>query len=171
MTPQSSTDYLLTHHPRQFKTSDETKEPRTYTAAHAKAKKQRITKELKALGITSYGLLKMETRQLPRILHDNEHVQGIVYGHHVNGSAMLVATDRRVMFIDKKPFFMNSDEVTYDIVSGVSYGKVGLFATVNLHTRIGDYKIRTMNARSARIFIDFIEQRCLEHMEQRRDYD
>jgi hypothetical protein len=101
-------------------------------------------------------------RELAAILHEDERIKGVVYGKHTEGFAVLTATDRRVLFIDKKPLFLRADEITYELVGGITYGKIGPWATITLHTRIGDYTIRTMNFTSAQYFITFIELRCLE---------
>jgi hypothetical protein len=138
--------------------------------AHMKAKRQRLITELKALGVSSFGLMYSEMNQLADILHDNEVLKGVVYGRYTDGFAVLAATDRRVLFIDKKPLLLKADEITYGLVGGVSFGKVGPLATVTLHTRIGDYKIKTLNFVSAQYFIDFIEERCLEHVITNGEY-
>src|SRR5688572_16319022 len=59
---------------------------------------QRITEDLRKLGVSSYGFMKLSVRHLPRVIHPDEQIQGIVYGRHTNGSAVLVATDRRALF-------------------------------------------------------------------------
>ncbi len=125
----------------------------------------RIIEELKNVGMTSYGLLKMETAKLPHIMHEDEHIGGVVYGHTTGdkiGSAMLVATDKRVLFIDVKPFFTASDEVSYDVVSGIKHNHVGPFAGVVLHTRVRDYGMRFVNNKCADTFVKFIEKH-IEH--------
>jgi hypothetical protein len=136
-------------------------------------KKERVSQELKDLGVSFWGLMMAESRELPYILHDDEHLKGVVYGHYEGGFAMMAATDRRALFVDKKPFFIKALEMAYELVGGVSYGKVGFLATVTLHTRMGDYKISTMNFTCARRFIDFIEERCLERKleEQSTNYE
>jgi hypothetical protein len=130
-----------------------------YTAAKHKA---RIKSELKDLGVTSWGMLYAESRYLHLIIHDHERLEAIVYGHYADGTGMLTATDKRVIFLDKKPLFIRTDELTYDVVSGVSYNQMGLIATVTLHTRLGDYTLRTMNLKCAQHFRNFIESHCLE---------
>lgn len=70
--------------------------------------KKRIVKELKEAGMTPWGFLKMETKRLPEIIHEDEKIGGVVYGRTTGdkiGSAMLIATDKRVIFLDVKPFF------------------------------------------------------------------
>lgn len=131
--------------------------------------KERIQQELIDVGVTKAGLLLRESRHLHTVIHTDEHLGGVVYGFHEDGMAMLVATDRRVIFLDKKPFFEDQDEITYDVVSGVTIGKMKRVATVKLHTRIKDYSIRTYNPKCAQRFVDYIEWRGLEHA-NRREY-
>lgn len=126
------------------------------------AHKRRIRKELRDLGVSRSALLRMEAHYLPHIIHPDERLGGVVYGHHHDGYAMLVATDRRIIFLDKKPLFVNEDEIKYDIVGGVSFGHAGYGSTVTLHTRMKDYAIRTLNQRCATTFVEYIESRCLE---------
>lgn len=165
-------DYIIKHKPIfQMGTSGMT---RRYPEEQIAAKKARIYQELKDLGVGRYYMLWSETKQLPRILHDDEHLNGIVYGKCEDGYAVLAATDRRVLFIDKKPLFVKADEMTYDIVGGVSFGSMGPVSTITLHTRMGDYKMRTMNLKSAQYFVHYIEGRCLERLmsgkENKYDY-
>lgn len=127
------------------------------------SKTKRIHDELKAAGITGYGLTKMAIRELPHILHDDEHIKGILYGQIGGGnSATLVATDKRIVFVDKRMMFMTVDEVAYDVVSGIKVSSSGLFTTVQLHTKVNDYLLRRVNAQCARIFTSFIEKKRLE---------
>jgi PH (Pleckstrin Homology) domain-containing protein len=117
----------------------------------------RIANDLKKLGVSKFGLMMAESKYLPKIIQSDEPITGVVYGHHEDGYAMLVATDRRVIFLDKKPLFTNQDDIDYGVVSGVSNGH-GTFAnTVTLHTRVKDYAIKTHNRKCALGFVRFIE--------------
>lgn len=124
----------------------------------------RIQIELKQAGVTRYGLLKAESRYLHRVIRPDDHIRAVVYGRNREGSAMMVATDSRLVYLDKKPFFVKTDELTYEIVSGVMTGHSGLFTTVTLHTRMGDFIFRTMNPKSTAMFLNYIESRCLEYL-------
>lgn len=132
----------------------------SFKAEHNK----RIRLELKAAGATSWGLMKLESKFLPRIIHDDEHIGAVVYGHYKkHESGMLVATNKRVLFLDRKPlFFSVSDELTYDVVSGVGRDEAGPFSSVTLHTRLGDYNVRLVNSAAAEKFLHFIEAKRLE---------
>lgn len=130
--------------------------------------KQRINKELKAVGVTWYGMLKFAIRYMPKIIHEDEHIKGVVYGRYRDKSGgsnwnegMLIATDLRVIFLDHKPGFTKIDEITYDVVSGISI-TTAIFSAVTLRTRLGDYMIRFANERCAEIFVEYVEERRLE---------
>lgn len=121
-----------------------------------------VKKQLKLAGVTGVGLLKMESRYLPHIIHENETIGGVIYGRQHGNSVMLVATDSRVIFLDRKPGYTNSEELTYDVVAGVTYNKQGSFASVTLHTRLGDFGMSFVNIRAADRFTEFVEKRRLE---------
>ncbi len=123
---------------------------------------KRVQAELKAVGVGLIGLRTPEAKELTKILHTDEHIGGVVYGRYANSLAWLVATDKRVIFLDKKPLFMTTDELTYDVVSGVKSSHAGLFTAVTLHTRVNDYTFRFVSSKSAGIFVKYIEARRLE---------
>lgn len=128
---------------------------------------RRIKQELKQAGVSRIGLHLMESRFLPHIIHGNEHIGGAVYGHHDQGTVMVVATDQRLIFLDKKPLFIDEDQISYDVVAGVDYSEAGFGATVTVHTRVKDFKIKALNQRAAHRFVRYLEQKC--HHLQRED--
>lgn len=130
---------------------------------------QRIKQELKMVGVTSFGLVKFTSKYLPAVLHPDEHIKGAVYGRYTEGTGllqwvegMLVATDKRILFIDHKPGFSKVDELTYDVISGVKKVYTWPFSSMTLHTRLGDYLVRFANAKCIDIFVQYIEARRLE---------
>jgi hypothetical protein len=133
------------------------------------AEAKRIRQELRQAGVTWYGSIKFAVRYLPHILHEGEHVNGAVYGRYAAGSGMLnweegilVATERRILFLDRKPGYEATDELTYDVVSGVQKSYAWPFAAITLHTRLGNYTIRFANKKCIDTFIRYVERRRLE---------
>lgn len=123
----------------------------------------RVREELVFAGLTNRSLGKSECKHLPDLIHEKEHVHAAVMGRtNLTTNALLVATDRKILFIDSSPMFVNTDEVTYEVVSGVSFGKQGLANEVTLHTKIKDFTLILVNAVSAKKFVKYIEQRRLE---------
>jgi uncharacterized pyridoxamine 5'-phosphate oxidase family protein len=118
---------------------------------------KRIKQELIAVSMNNYGLLKTETRHLPSIIHEDEHIGGVIYGRAESAGGMLVATDRRLLFLDHRLFFKKTDEISYDVVSGVSTNNQGNFTSITVHTRLGDFTLRYVNTKSASHFVHYIE--------------
>lgn len=125
-------------------------------------KAQRIQNELKQAGAGNIAMHTPEEKALLDIIHDDEHIGGIIYGRYTEGLAWLIATDRRVIFMDKKPLFTTTDEISYDIVTGTKMTRAGLFTSVTLHTRVADYAIRFVKSKCAKIFVNYLESRRLE---------
>jgi hypothetical protein len=124
-------------------------------------KVRRVRRELVDAGITSYGLLKGESRVIHRVLHADEHIEAIVYGQHHSSSVMLAATSERIIFLDKKPMALFLDEVSYEVVSGIEFGIHMLFASLTLHTPVKNYDIKYANLRCAQSFAKHIESHRL----------
>lgn len=123
---------------------------------------RRIYTELRNAGMTRYGMSKMATSYLPSVIHENEHIHGVIYGKSSEGHVMLVATDKRVLYIDRKPFFTVTDELSYDIISGIRISIAGLFVSVIVHTRAGEFSLKYVNRTCARIFAEYIEKQRIE---------
>lgn len=126
--------------------------------------------DLQALGADEFDLMLPETHALLDIIHDDETIVGIVYGRykqnnaeHASGRGALVATSRRLLLVNKKPMFLKCDELSYNVISGVSYSKAGIAGTATVHSRTGDISIRTYNFKCANIFVEAIEAKCLNN--------
>lgn len=136
-------------------------EQKRRSALHTQVHEYRVRESLIHLGVSKTGLSSEEVRYLPKLIRVDEQIGGVVYGWHQDGFAMLVATDKRVIFLDKKPLFSTVDDIRYEVISGVSFGHVGIGSTVTLHTKIKDYKLRTFNEKCSMGFVQYIESRCL----------
>jgi len=129
---------------------------------------QRIRTELRKVGISSLSLAGFAGKYLPFILQDDEHIQGAVYGRYVQpdqclrlAEGMLVATDSRIIFLDRKSSHEGMDEVPYDAVSDVKKSLIWPFSSVTLRTRGGDYTLKFANPKCINIFTHYIEERRL----------
>lgn len=142
--------------------------PEDDNAAHVR----RVQDELRDAGATMYGLAKFSSQYLYRLVHPDEHIRGAVYGRYKGGrgilgftEGMLVATDRRIVFLDYKPGFTSVEEIAYRAVSGIDYVVAGPFSSVTLHTRIGSFTIRYANATCIHTFVSYIGTRQIEEPE------
>lgn len=134
------------------------------------SRRQEIEQSIRALGADSFDVLLPETRMLPVVTDSNETIEGIVYGRYQKeddmtllvGRGALVATNRRVLLIDRKFLYMRYDEIEFEVISGISFASVWPMTTVTLRTRQGDIKLRTFNRQCAENFVAAIEERLFE---------
>lgn len=124
---------------------------------------ERVRQELRDAGMSRYGMMMSESRYLPRVIHATEHIKAVIYGWQPAGTVTLIATDHRILFLEKRPFYLRDDEVSYDSVRGFSYYHAGLGSTVILHTQVQDYPVRSFNKTAIQKFIDYVELRSFEH--------
>ncbi len=131
--------------------------------------KTSITSSLKRLGANQYDLWLPETHSLPAFIRADETLEGIIYGkYHISselpsGRGALVATNRRVIFIDRKPGYTRATEIAYDVVSAITRSQTGFTNYVTLNTRLADITIRTFNPRCAMSFVEAIEHNIFNH--------
>lgn len=125
------------------------------------ANQERVRRELIKAGLSWLSVARSEGRHLPSIIYEDEHIGGAVYGVGSSGWCMLVATEKRVIYLDKKPFFTTKDILTYDIVSGVKSNSAGPFSSVTLQTRGTEYTLKYVNHQAAENFSKYIESRRL----------
>ncbi|PIZ62672.1 hypothetical protein COY17_02185 [Candidatus Saccharibacteria bacterium CG_4_10_14_0_2_um_filter_52_9] len=114
--------------------------------------------------------MKFNAHYLPTIIHDNEHIQAVIYGRIAEDPGLLswvdrmvVATDRRVISLNHKPGYTDNDEFTHDIVDGVDVSRADPFTAVTLNTKISHFTLRFVNNRCVEKFVHYIEKRRLEY--------
>ncbi len=124
-----------------------------------------MRQRLALLGADNYDLHLPETYTLPLVISPTETIRGVLYGRYtlsgehetVLGRGVLVATDRRIVFLDKKPLYVRLDDISYDRVGSITFERVLFMSNVVLHTRMGDFHFRTFNHKAAHQFVSAIE--------------
>lgn len=135
------------------------------------SRRPNLKKKLKSLGAVTYDLMLPETQAIPSVIDPNEDIIGLVYGRYKDdrentvSRGVLIATDSRVVLLNKKPMFEQSDEFEYRVISGVDFSEVGIMGTVTLHTRMGDIHVRTFNKRCADRFVAALESKLFNAKE------
>ena len=139
--------------------------PFTQTTTHT----ERVRSELKRAGVSSLALLRFTGRYLPKIIHENEHIEAAVFGRHKESEGlfgfaegMLVATDIRVIYLDHKPGYTTMDEVSYDVISGVNVSTIGLHSSLTLFTKIANYTVSFAKSVCVKKFANYIEKRRID---------
>jgi len=147
--------------------SDRKKEHDIQAASRSRdsARKQQVRQELRRAGLNWLDMLTIETHYIHNLIHPNEHIQAAVCGRSNLGAlpALIIATNLRVIYLHRIPLFMTMDEISYDLVTGISYNKIGpWYAAVTLHTRNGDYELTFVNLHAANKFVETMEQSSID---------
>ncbi len=93
-----------------------------------------IERQLKEINALPKFFGKPEIRELSNIMFEGEVIRHLVVGRYGGGWATLCATDRRILLVDKKPFYLTLEDIRYDMVSDVQYDHRLLDASLRLGT-------------------------------------
>ncbi len=127
-----------------------------------------VLSQLKQLGIRPGFWAKAEVHELPRILMPEERLNQVSMGWYNGGFALLCCTDKRVLLIDKKIFFLTLEDCRYDMIAEVMYQHRLLDATLTLTFASKTLQFKSWNQATLRRLASYIQQRV---MEVRRRYD
>ena len=128
-----------------------------------------VLKQLRALGLNYSFFGKPETRELAKILNADEVINHCTFGFYQGGSALLVATNMRLLLVDKRPFFVNLEDIRYEMINEVDFAGRLLDASVQLHTGSKQLKFRSFADARLRKLCSFVQDqitraRQLEYM-------
>ena len=95
---------------------------------------EEIRSQLNSLDAGSELFAKREIKDLPNILWDDERVRGALQGSYGGGRGLLLATDRRLIFVDRKLLGnrVKVEDFAYDKVSSIQYELKMLSAEVTI---------------------------------------
>lgn len=121
-----------------------------------------VQKQLRAIGSDQLFWGKFELAELPKIMIRGEIIEHVQHGHYSGGFATLVATNHRLLLIDKKPFFLTVIDLRYDMVAEVDYGHQFMGATIHVQSFNKDFKFQSYNKRNLRKMTGFIQHKVME---------
>ena len=111
-----------------------------------------------------------EIQELQHILMDHEKIVALACGRYFGSFALLVATDQRLLLIDKRVFFMTIEDTRYDMISEIDYNSQVYSATVTVHTLNKTHRFTTMKyKRQLRELTTYVQRRVMEFRNQQID--
>lgn len=121
-----------------------------------------IKKEVALIGGDKSLLNKRPFRALPDILHTHETILGYVYGLFEGGSfALIVATSKRIVFVNSAWGNLVVDDVPYNMVASVEYSLGVFWGRVTLFSRSKTYQFSLVNKKSIHPFVGVVEELIL----------
>lgn len=122
-----------------------------------------IEARLSHLGVRITRWFKAEIRELEHVLTDHEKIIAAVPGRYFNGFALLIATDQRLLLIDKRTFFMSLEDIRYDMITEVDYNTRIFDTTIRIFTLNKHHIFTSIKYRAQlRLLITYVQQRVVE---------
>jgi len=129
--------------------------------------KQAVEEQLKRIGCNFRFWGRSEVNELGRILMEDEIIAECVNGEYTNGFAMLVATNHRLLLIDKKPLlYLTVEDYRYEMITEFNYNHRLMNATINVHSTNKTLTFTSWNQRRLRQLLEYIQAHVLEMRQQ-----
>ena len=123
-------------------------------------KATRVQRQVERLSLSSQLLGRKELRELPNILWDDEEVLDVVQGFYNNGTGILVATQKRLIFVDKGLLYgIKVEDFPLDKISSIQYETGMMFGTITIFTSGNKAIIKNVEKARARTFSEGVRAR------------
>lgn len=127
--------------------------------------KKEVTFQLASLGVKFRFFGRPEIRELANVLNPGEQIHHIVNGFYQGGMALLVSTNRRLLLVDKKPLFLNLEDIRYEMISELDYVARFVDSTINLSMSNKQLSFRSYNGARLRELCAFVQDQ-ITHFRQ-----
>lgn len=125
-----------------------------------------VRRQIKNLAVSMPFWYNPELRELPRIMREGEIIQLMVFGRYEGGTALLCATNYRILLVDKKPMFLTVEDIRYDMVAEVDYAHYFLGATMHVRSFSKDFKFKSFRQLELRKFTSHVQNKVMEQRSQ-----
>lgn len=129
--------------------------------------KQAVEDQLKRIGCNFRFWGRSEVNELDRILMEDEVIAECVNGEYENGFAMLLATNHRLLLVDKKPLlYLTVEDVRYEMITEFNFNNRLLTATIRIYTANKTMTFTSWSQQRLRRLLEYIQVRVLEMRQQ-----
>ncbi|HVO86309.1 MAG TPA: PH domain-containing protein, partial [Candidatus Binatia bacterium] len=119
-----------------------------------------IQSQLTKLGIHLSRWFMPELKELQQLLMDDEEIIACAPGRYFSGVALLVATDKRLLLIDKRTFFMTVEDTRYDMISEINFSTRFYDTTIHIFTLNKQHNFSSIKYRQQlRDLTSFVQQK------------
>lgn len=133
--------------------------------------KQSVEQQLKKIGFNNYGWGRTEIRELPAVLLEGEEIYECVNGLYEGGFALLVATNIRVLLIDKKPLnYLTVEDLRFDMINELDYSHRLMGARISISAGSKNLKFTSYNQPRLRKLISHVQHCMAENKKKQSDH-
>jgi hypothetical protein len=130
---------------------------------------QSVQEQLKKISFKRHGWGKGELDELAHILLPEEEIYECTNGMYEGGFALLVATDVRVLLIDKKPMnYLTVEDLRFDMINEMDYSHRLFGAQISISAGSKNLKFRSYNQPRLRKLIGHV-QHCMAEAKKKQN--
>lgn len=119
-----------------------------------------VQEQLKKLKFGATLWNQAELRELPHILHEHEEMVECVNGLYEGGVALLIATNSRLLLVDKKPLnYLNVEDLRFDMINEIDYSHRLFGASIIISTGSKTLNFKSYNQGRLRNLINLVQER------------
>ena len=116
-----------------------------------------VAKQIIEAGIDLSTLPKGDVRELPNILWDDEKISDIVRGTYKSGNGVLVATNKRLIFVNRGFIYgINVEDFPYDKINSIQYSTGILLGEIAIYVSGNAAEIRNVSNDECRRFSEHV---------------
>lgn len=120
-----------------------------------------IEQQLKKIGFKTIGWGRTEVNELPNIILPDEEIKECVNGLYEGGFALLIATNIRVLLVDKKPMnYLTVEDLRFDMINEIDYSHRLFGARISISTGSKNLRFTSLNQPRLRELIGHV-QHCM----------
>jgi len=126
-----------------------------------------VNQQLQRIGVGSLPLVKSELAELPQMMIPGEEIEQLLAGRYIAGYAIMVATNYRLLIIDKKlGGGLIFEDVPFDMIAEIQYVHTPFSTQLTVHARSKKIVFKAFGERPVREFAQHLEQRMMEARRQ-----
>ena len=130
-----------------------------------------VEEQLKRIHFNHNSWGRAEALELPNILLQDEDIEECVNGIYEGGFALLVATNIRMLLIDKKPLnFLTVEDLRFDMINEIDYSHRLFGATISVSAGSKNLKFRSYNQPRLRKLINHVQHGMAETKKKQSDH-
>lgn len=126
----------------------------------------RVDMMLARAGLLNKYWGRSAAKELCAILWDDEQIVSAVMGRYEAGWALLIATEHRLLLIDKKLWYLTIEDIRYDMLAEVDYSSGVIDAIIKFNTFNKSLAFRSMRQNRLRAMSYYVQHQVRKSRQQ-----
>lgn len=120
---------------------------------------EEVREQIGSIDGASKFLGRKEIKELPKILWEDERVEMLVQGTYNAGNGVLVATNKRLVFVDKGIGKLKVEDFPYDKLTSIQYETGWTMGTITMFASGNRAEIKNVVKDRCKNFADYVRAR------------